>query len=51
MLIVSEEDLWDMTERKIEEPKGNKKNVACWRQSGMEFMFQVLKGDLDFDVS
>jgi hypothetical protein len=50
MLIVSEKDLQDMTEWKIEEPKGNKGNVARWRQSGMKFMFQILKGHLDFDV-
>jgi hypothetical protein len=28
MMIVSEKDLKDMTEWKIEEPKGNEKNMA-----------------------
>jgi hypothetical protein len=51
MLIVSEKDLQDMTERKIKEPKGNQKDVARRCQGRMKFMFYVLKGNLDFDVS
>jgi hypothetical protein len=51
MVIVSEKDLRDMTEWKIEEPKRNKKDVARGCQSRMKFMFHVLKGHLAFDVS
>ena len=51
MLIVSEKDLQDMAEWKIEEPKRNKKDMARWRQGRMKFMFHVLKGHLAFDVS
>jgi hypothetical protein len=40
-----------MTEWKIEEPKGNKKDVVRRCQSRMKFMFHVLKGNLAFDVS
>lgn len=51
MLIVPENELQDVTKRKIEEPKGNQKHVACGRQSRVKFMFQVLKGNLNLDVS
>jgi len=51
MLIVSEKEPQDMAERKIEEPKGNQKHVARWRQSRVKFMFHILKGHLNLDVS
>lgn len=40
-----------MTEWKIEEQKGDEKDVARWRQSRMKFELHVLKGNLDFDIS